>query len=71
MDSDGFLGESDLEHWYSVNRVLLDTGGFEAVSLEQVRICNANPKPDPNIRFILSLTLSDAVRVPTPTISAC
>ena len=37
MDSDGFLGESDLEHWYGVNRVLLDTGGFEAVSLEQVR----------------------------------
>ena len=36
MDADGFLGESDLEHWYGVNRVLLDTGGFEAVSLEQV-----------------------------------
>ena len=37
MDADGFLGEADLEHWYGVNRVLLDTGGFEAVSLEQVR----------------------------------
>lgn len=36
MDADGLLGESDLQHWYDVNRVLLDTGGFDAVSLEQV-----------------------------------
>ncbi len=36
MDADGFLGEADLEHWYGVNRALLETGGFDAVSLEQV-----------------------------------
>jgi hypothetical protein len=38
MDADGFLGEADLEHWYGVNRALLETGGFDAVSLEQVKL---------------------------------
>ena len=36
-DGDGFLGEADLEHWYRVNEVLLETHGYEVASLEQIR----------------------------------
>ena len=36
-DGDGFLGEADLQHWYRVNLTLLETNGYEAVSLEQLR----------------------------------
>lgn len=36
-DGDGFLGEADLQHWYRVNEALLETHGYEAVSVEQIR----------------------------------
>ena len=38
-----------MEHWYRINEVLLETNGYEAVSMEQVRQQLADALHNPSI----------------------